>query len=122
MLGQAVASDHAPAWIFAQTISVTAPCKSIPCRRGPHGAWSDIETIPAALRYHERKRFTFLVIEVGVSQDSVVRDGNLQLPWCPELAVKLSILPARTGLQFFSGLEISNERSPGARKVPARGA
>jgi hypothetical protein len=38
----------------------------------PHGAWAYIKAILPGLRYHERKRFTFVVIEVGVSQDSIV--------------------------------------------------
>ena len=42
----------------------------------PYGAWSDIEMILSGLRNHERKRFAFLVIEVGVSQNSSVRADN----------------------------------------------
>jgi len=42
----------------------------------PHGAWCNIETILAGLRNHERKWFTFVVIEVGVSQNNVVRADN----------------------------------------------
>lgn len=39
----------------------------------PNGTWTDIEAVLPGLRNYERKWFTFLVIEVCVSQNSIVR-------------------------------------------------